>query len=82
MVVCQIVTCNRTAIYGYFNDKIKLRCSIHRILEPHKMINLNCRLCECGTRPTFGFLNDKQATCCFKCKKDNMINITDKKCPC
>jgi hypothetical protein len=41
------------------------------------------RICFCGKhQPSFGFENDKKATCCSGCKQEGMINITNKKCPC
>jgi len=36
--------------------------------------------CPCGTRPHFGYPDDKIPTCCSKCKKDDMVDIKNKKC--
>ncbi len=82
MVKCQKEGCNKVAKYGYLIDNIKKFCNIHRVLQPIKMIDLYKKLCPCGTRPCFGLITDKIATCCIKCKSDDMINIVSKLCPC
>ena len=38
--------------------------------------------CSCKKQASFGYPNDRKATCCKKCKKDGMVNIKHKKCPC
>jgi hypothetical protein len=83
MVKCNTINCNKTAIYGYFIDKIKLACKKHRILvAPNKMIDLRYKCCSCGTKPCFGLFDDKTPTCCSKCKSDDMIDIVHNKCKC
>ena len=46
------------------------------------MIDIANKRCPCGKRPSFGFPEDKRATCCANCKKDRMIDIKNKRCPC
>ena len=44
------------------------------------MIKYNL-VCKCGKAiPSFGLPTDKVATCCSKCKSDDMINIKSKRC--
>ena len=40
--------------------------------------------CNCGSgkRPRFGYDGDKRATCCVDCKKEDMINFSNRKCKC
>jgi len=54
-------------------------CSKHK--EPG-MINLLCKLCNCGkSRPTYNF-EGLSANFCLQCKTDDMVNVNDKKCFC
>jgi hypothetical protein len=47
------------------------------------MINIQHKKCKCGKHlPYFGLPTDKRATCCSKCKTDEMIDIQHKKCKC
>jgi hypothetical protein len=46
------------------------------------MINLLCKLCDCGkSRPTYNVVG-KSANYCFSCKEDGMVNVNDKMCEC
>ena len=47
-----------------------------------KSIYKNRQKCPCGKRPTFGYKNDKKPTCCFNCKKKDMVDIVSRKCEC
>ena len=39
--------------------------------------------CECGkAKPSFNYEGETKAICCASCKKENMVNIKDKKCEC
>jgi hypothetical protein len=40
------------------------------------------KLCLCGTIPSFGLINDKIATCCSKCKTEDMVDLKHKRCIC
>ncbi len=80
MVYCKIDNCiKRVARYG-IEYKKPLACGIHR--EEH-YVNVIDRRCFCKTnRPMYGYENDERAEYCILCKKNDMINIKTKKCPC
>ncbi len=70
--------CNLTASFGYRGSGTRF-CSKHK--EPD-MVNLVCRLCECGkARPTYNF-EGKPAAYCKECRLEGMINVNDKPCKC
>lgn len=70
--------CNLTASFGYRGFGTRF-CSKHKIDD---MINLVCRLCECGkARPTYNF-EGKPAAYCKLCRVDGMKNVNDKPCKC
>jgi len=75
--LCEFENCRKQASYSYFFQKQE-RCKDHK--EDRKP---QYRICRCGNaNPYFGLPTDKRASCCSKCKSDEMINITDKKCKC
>ncbi len=59
---CEIAECKSSKInYGYYADKVKLRCSLHKIAG---MIDLSRNLCkECPTRATYGLPGGKVEYC-------------------
>ena len=73
--LCEFENCRKQASYGYFYQKAE-RCKDHK--EDRKP---QYRICRCGnTRPFYKLADDKQASYCIKCKNDNMINNSTKKC--
>lgn len=70
--------CNLTASFGYRGFGTRF-CSKHK---ENDMVNLICRLCECGkARPTYNF-EGKAAAYCKECRLEGMINTNDKNCKC
>jgi hypothetical protein len=65
--------------YGYYADKIKLRCFDHKIVG---MIDLSRNLCkECPTRATYGIPGGKPEYCKpHSCNKTGVENLTSKRC--
>jgi hypothetical protein len=71
--------CLLTASFGYKDGTGTQFCSDHKIPD---MVNLLCKLCQCGkARPTYNY-EGISAKFCKECKKDKMINVNDKKCNC
>lgn len=71
--------CLLIASFGFKDGNGTQFCSKHK--EPN-MINLLCKLCECGkARPTYNY-DGLKASFCKECRKDGMINVNDKMCEC
>jgi len=71
--------CQFIASFGYRDGNGTQFCSKHKEKD---MINLLCKLCECGrARPTYNY-EGKTASFCSLCKEDDMINVNDKRCFC
>jgi len=71
--------CLLTASFGYKDGTGAQFCSHHKIPN---MVNLLCKLCQCGkARPTYNY-EGISAKFCKECKEDKMINVNDKKCNC
>ena len=71
--------CVLIASFGYKDGTGTQFCSKHKNSD---MINLLCKLCECGrSRPTYN-KEGLSANYCAECKTDEMINVNDKKCNC
>ena len=72
--LCEYQNCFKRASYGY--DKLE-RCNKHK--EDRKYID---KKCQCGEKlPTFNLPGEKKAICCSSCKTDDMVDVTNKKCP-
>ena len=71
--------CLMTASFGFKDGEGTQFCSKHKV---DGMINLLCKLCDCGkARPTYNY-QGLFANFCKECKKDGMINVNDKRCKC
>jgi hypothetical protein len=71
--------CLMTASFGFKDGEGTQFCSKHKV---DGMINLLCKLCDCGkARPTYNY-EGLFANFCKECKKDGMINVNDKRCKC
>jgi len=71
--------CLLTASFGYKDGTGTQFCSHHKMPD---MVNLLCKLCQCGkARPTYNY-EGFSAKFCKECKEDKMINVNDKKCNC
>ena len=71
--------CALVASFGYYDGNRGQFCSKHKEKD---MINLLCKLCECGkARPTYNF-EGLSANYCKLCMQEGMINVNDKKCKC
>ena len=71
--------CLLTASFGYKDGSGTQFCSKHTDSD---MINLLCKLCNCGkSRPTYNY-NGLSAKFCKECKEKEMINVNDKNCKC
>jgi hypothetical protein len=76
---CQETNCSITASFGHNKIAGTKYCSKHK---EEGMINLLCKLCNCGkARPTYNY-EGLSANFCKECKKDDMINVNDKNCKC
>jgi hypothetical protein len=71
--------CNLIASFGFKDGTGTQFCSKHK---NEGMVNLLCKLCDCGkARPTYNF-EGMSANFCKECRQDGMINVNDKKCEC
>ena len=71
--------CELIASFGFRDGNGTQFCSRHKIKG---MINLLCKLCDCGlARPTYNYLG-LSANFCKECKNEDMVNVNDKKCKC
>ena len=71
--------CLLTASFGYKDGTGTQFCSNHKAVD---MVNLLCKLCNCGkARPTYNY-QGKSANFCTICKEDGMINVNDYTCKC
>jgi len=76
---CKFEGCKLTASFGFKDGNGTQYCSKHK---ESSMINLLCKLCNCGkARPTYNY-KGFTAKFCKECKKDDMINVNDKMCLC
>lgn len=73
--LCEFETCKNRATYGLTSTPI--RCITH------KEINMKyaSTLCVCGKHSIYNY-PDKRPLYCLNCKKENMINVKDKRCKC
>jgi|LauGreSuBDMM15SN_2_FD.fasta_scaffold03587_2 hypothetical protein len=71
--------CLLIASFGFRDGKGTQFCSKHK---SNGMLNLLCKLCDCGlSRPTYNYPG-LTANFCKECKEDGMINVNDKLCKC
>ena len=71
--------CIFIASFGFRDGCGTQFCSKHK---QENMINLLCKLCNCGkSRPTYNY-EGLSANFCKECKGSDMINVNDKKCFC
>jgi hypothetical protein len=71
--------CTFIASFGFRDGCGTQFCSKHK---QENMINLLCKLCNCGkSRPTYNY-EGLSANFCKECKESDMINVNDKKCFC
>ena len=71
--------CLLIASFGFKDGNGTQFCSKHKEIN---MINLLCKLCECGkSRPTYNY-HGLKANFCKDCRKEDMINVNDKMCEC
>ena len=71
--------CLLIASFGYTDGTGTQFCSKHK---EDGMVNLLCKLCECGkARPTYNY-DGLAANFCKECKEPDMINVNDKRCEC
>jgi hypothetical protein len=76
---CKGEDCKFIASFGFKDGTGTQFCSKHKIIG---MINLLCKLCDCGkSRPTYNVIG-KSANYCFLCKEDGMVNVNDIMCEC
>jgi hypothetical protein len=74
---CFYEGCGLIASFGFCKMTGTKYCSKHK---EDGMVNLLCKLCQCGTaRPTYNY-EGLSANFCKLCKKDGMINVNDKNC--
>jgi hypothetical protein len=77
-MACKIPECKSKATYGFTFANPEY-CMKHGRENGAKT---QFGICCCGkSTPRFALHNDK-ASCCAKCKSDNMINISDRRCFC
>ena len=82
MVICKELNCELRAFYNFENDEWKcLYCKIHK---KQGMVYLKKRrICIeefCNKHPNFNFEDEKYPDYCNTHKKDNMIDIKNKRC--
>ncbi len=77
---CTFPKCPNAATYGNENGK-KMFCNEHKDLDMiYISSNKNNHCLECNTVPYYNYKGQKKGIYCFEHKKDNMINVIDKKC--
>lgn len=70
--------CSLIASFGYRETGTRF-CSKHKVPD---MINLLCKLCNCGrVRPAYNF-EGFTANFCIMCKSEEMVNVNDARCMC
>ena len=78
MEVCKTPECKSKATYGFRFAKPEY-CTQH---GREKGATTQFGICCCGeSTPRFA-APDEKASCCAKCKKDGMVNISDRRCFC
>jgi hypothetical protein len=78
MEVCKIPGCNSKATYGFKFAEPEY-CREH---GREKGAKTQFGICCCGeSTPRFA-LPDEKASCCAKCKKEGMVNISNRRCFC
>lgn len=76
---CQENNCILIASFGVNKILGTKYCSKHK---EDGMINLLCKLCNCGkARPTYNYTG-LTANFCKQCKTEDMVNVNDKLCKC
>ena len=73
--LCNFENCKNRASYGLTSTPI--RCITHK----ESNMKCSCTLCVCGKYAIYNY-PDKRPAYCSSCKKENMINVKDKKCKC
>ncbi len=78
MKLCEHENCSDTAYYTNTFGK-PMFCKTHK----KDKMKTRYAICICGlAKPCFGFSQDIRPSCCFKCKKTEMIDLIHKKCVC
>ena len=78
MATCKESNCTSKATYG-FRYAVPEYCIIHGRLNGART---QYGICKCGlSTPRFALKGEK-ASCCAKCKTDDMVNIADRRCKC
>lgn len=76
---CKEPTCKSEATYGFRFAQPEY-CRSHGL--QHKAVT-QYQICKCGlSTPRFKAPEDERSSCCAKCKKDSMENVTDRRCNC
>ena len=81
MTICKHPECKKQALYNIIGLKPRW-CKAHKTPEMINVVNVNHKLCPCGTRPSFNILGETVGICCKKCKKPEMIDVKHKRCAC
>ncbi len=78
MVICKSDSCKFEATYG-FKFAVPEYCMGHgRQVGAFTQYGI----CRCGLSTPRYALKGEKASCCAKCKTDNMVNIADRRCKC
>jgi hypothetical protein len=77
--LCQEPACKFEATYG-FKFAEPLYCKTHGVQHGAKTMY---QICKCGaSTPRFKAPADDRASCCAKCKTNDMVNVADRRCHC
>jgi hypothetical protein len=75
--ICEFEACRKFANYGKFYGK-PIRCKEHK--DIFKLSSSLCKENNCVRQPIYNYEGERRAFYCFEHKKENMINVKDKKC--
>lgn len=78
MVSCKSENCSSKATYGF-------RFGVPEYCIEHGRLNgasTQYGICNCGSSTPRFALKGEKASCCAKCKTDDMVNIADRRCKC
>lgn len=78
MVSCKSENCSSNATYGF-------RFGVPEYCIEHGRLNgasTQYGICKCGSSTPRFALKGEKASCCAKCKTDDMVNIADRRCKC
>jgi hypothetical protein len=77
--ICIYNNCTKYASFNYINNKLRLYCKNHKLINMVDVKSKKCIKCL-NINPRYNYKNESKALYCSDCKLENMIDVKSKKC--